>query len=78
MAMDKKHGFRFPKRPCSDVEAVSGSFVVLQTEESHKSRQVQNLSVCPSERQGQQDGGSFFYRPKKLSDDSLSFWLGGS
>lgn len=45
--------------PCSDVQAVSQSFLVLQNKESHKSEQIQNTLQGTLERQVWQDEGSF-------------------
>lgn len=57
--MTQKYRFGLPQIQCSSVEAVQISFIFCQNKKGHKSRLVSNPLVDTSERQLQQDGGSF-------------------
>lgn len=57
--MAPKSRFRLPQIPCSSVESVEINLTFCQNKEGHKSRLASNPLVATSERQLQQDGGSF-------------------
>lgn len=72
--MARKHKSRLSQIPCCNRKQFPGVFIVLQSRESHKSKQVYSTLVATSERKILKTG-KLSYRLKMLSDGILSFWM---
>lgn len=67
-----EHRFRVSQIACSNSEAVSRCFIVVQNKESHESRQIENMLACTFKEVVTADG-EIFHRSQMLSDDRLGF-----